>query len=90
MKSSPEEIRRRFDEDVERFSNLETGQSTTMDAPLMMDLTTQAAAETNPQATRVLDVGCGAGNYAIKLLQHFPNLNVTLVDLSEPMLKRAV
>ena len=27
MKSTVEEIRRRFDADVERFSNLETGQS---------------------------------------------------------------
>jgi tRNA (cmo5U34)-methyltransferase len=34
MKSSVDEIRRRFDADVERFSNLDTGQSSTVDAPL--------------------------------------------------------
>ena len=90
MKSSIEEIRRRFDQDVERFSNLETGQTTSLDAPLMMELAIQAAAATTPQAGHLLDVGCGAGNYSIKLLQAIPNLDVTLVDLSKPMLDRAV
>ena len=33
MKSSVAEIRARFDHDVERFANLETGQSATVDAP---------------------------------------------------------
>jgi len=89
-KSSVDEIRQRFDADVERFSNLETGQSATVDAPLAMTLVAQAAAATTPNATSVLDVGCGAGNYTLKLLQHVPNLNVTLVDLSRPMLDRAV
>lgn len=90
MKSTVEQIRQRFDNDVERFSNLETGQSATMDAPLTLELIVGAAAATNPQATHVLDVGCGAGNYTLKLLQRLPNLNVTLVDLSQPMLNRAV
>ena len=67
-KSSVEEIRRRFDNDVERFSDLETGQSATIDAPLVMDLITAAAAEVCPQATASLDIGCGAGNYTLKLL----------------------
>ena len=40
-KSTLEEIRERFDNDVERFSNLETGQSATVDAPLAMELVTQ-------------------------------------------------
>jgi tRNA (cmo5U34)-methyltransferase len=90
MKSTPDEIRRRFDSDVERFSNLETGQSATIDAPLVMELVTAAAAATNPGARSILDVGCGAGNYAIKLLEKLPNLSVTLIDLSRPMLDRAV
>jgi tRNA (cmo5U34)-methyltransferase len=38
----------------------------------------------------VLDIGCGAGNYTLKLLQLLPELNVTLVDLSRPMLDRAL
>jgi tRNA (cmo5U34)-methyltransferase len=90
MKSTVEEIRQRFDNDVERFSNLETGQSATVDSPLAMELVAQAAAVTNPCATHVLDVGCGAGNYTLKLLQFLPDLNATLVDLSRPMLDRAV
>jgi tRNA (cmo5U34)-methyltransferase len=89
MKSSVEEIRRRFDADVERFSNLETGQSATVDAPLAMSLVSQAAAVTTPGARHVLDVGCGAGNYTLKLLEFLPDLDVTLIDLSRPMLDRA-
>lgn len=89
MKSTVKEIRQRFDNDVERFSNLQTGQSATIDAPLVMDLITQAAAATNPDATHALDVGCGAGNYTLKLLQVLPDLHVDLVDLSQPMLDRA-
>jgi tRNA (cmo5U34)-methyltransferase len=89
MKSTVDEIRRRFDADVERFSNLDTGQSATVDAPLAMALVARAAAATTPHARHVLDVGCGAGNYTLKLLEHLPNLDVTLNDLSGPMLDRA-
>src|SRR5438094_10084004 len=89
MKSSVDEIRRRFDADVERFSNLETGQSSTVDAPLALELIVRAAAATTPSATHLLDVGCGAGNYSLKMLQALPGLDVTLVDLSRPMLDRA-
>jgi tRNA (cmo5U34)-methyltransferase len=90
MKSTVEQIRERFDHDVERFSNLETGQSATIDAPLTLELIASVAAATTPSATHLLDIGCGAGNYTLKILQHLPNLNVTLVDLSKPMLNRAV
>jgi len=90
MKSTVDEIRQRFDADVERFSNLETGQSATVDAPLAMALVARAAAVTTPHARHVLDVGCGAGNYTLKLLEFLPNLDVTLIDLSQPMLDRAV
>jgi tRNA (cmo5U34)-methyltransferase len=88
-KSSVSKIRQRFDNDVERFSNLEIGQTTTIDSPLMLELVTQAVAATNPQATHILDVGCGAGNYTLKLLQSLPDVDITLVDLSQPMLDRA-
>lgn len=89
MKSTVDEIRRRFDADVERFSNLDTGQSATVDAPLALALVAEAAAATTPHARHVLDVGCGAGNYALKLLERLPGLDVTLIDLSQPMLDRA-
>jgi tRNA (cmo5U34)-methyltransferase len=88
-KSAVDEIRARFDGDVERFSNLETGQTATVDAALCMDLVARGAAASNPQATRVLDVGCGAGNYSLKLREHLPRVLVTLVDLSQPMIDRA-
>ena len=89
MKSTVEQIRERFDKDVERFSQLETGQSATVDAPLALDLITRAAATVTPHATAVLDIGCGAGNYTLKLLQRLPDLDCTLIDLSQPMLERA-
>jgi tRNA (cmo5U34)-methyltransferase len=89
MKSTVDQIRQRFDADVERFSNLQTGQSATIDAPLVMDLITQAAAAVTPHARDLLDLGCGAGNYSLKLLERLPNLSITLVDLSRPMLDRA-
>ncbi len=89
-KSTVDEIRNRFDNDVERFSNLETGQSATIDARLAMDLVATAAAHSTPAARRLLDLGCGAGNYSLRLLQELPGLEVTLVDLSRPMLDRAV
>jgi tRNA (cmo5U34)-methyltransferase len=88
-KSSVDEIRQRFDSDVERFSNLSTGQQATVDAALAMDLVTEAAARVTPQARRLIDVGCGAGNYTLKLLERLPDLDVTLIDLSRPMLDRA-
>ena len=90
MKSTVEQIRERFDNDVERFSNLETGQSATVDAPLSLDLIAKAAAAANPLATAILDIGCGAGNYTLRLLQELPIVDVTLVDLSQRMLERAV
>lgn len=89
-KSTAEQIRDRFDHDVERFSNLETGQAAIIDAPLMLELITSAAAAVTPQARSVLDVGCGAGNFTIKMLQKRPGLEATLIDLSRPMLDRAV
>ena len=89
-KSTPDEIRRRFDNDVERFANLETGQSATVDAPLGLELIAAAAAAVNPAAASLLDIGCGAGNYSLKLMQHLRLRTVTLIDLSRSMLDRAV
>lgn len=89
MKSTVDEIRERFDAEVDRFSNLETGQSATVDAPLAMALIAEAAAATTPHARHALDIGCGAGNYSLKLLQRLPHLDITLVDLSGAMLDRA-
>lgn len=88
-KSSTEEIRKRFDDDVERFSNLETGQTATIDAPLSMELVIQAAVSCTRNIQRVLDIGCGAGNNTLKLLQATGPFDCDLIDLSQPMLDRA-
>lgn len=89
-KSTPEEIRQRFDNDVERFSNLETGQSATIDAPLGLELIAGAAKAVNAGAAALLDIGCGAGNYTLKIMRTLPIRSATLIDLSKPMLDRAV
>ena len=88
-KSTVDEIRARFDADVERFASLDTGQATTVDAPLVLDLIAEAAASVTPHARSLLDVGCGAGNYALRVLRELPDLDVDLLDLSRPMLDRA-
>ena len=87
-KSTTEEIRLRFDNDVERFSHLETGQTATIDAPLVMDLLTKAAFSCTPNIRRVLDIGCGAGNNTLKLLELASPFGCDLVDLTEPMFSR--
>ncbi|MGD8846447.1 MAG: class I SAM-dependent methyltransferase [Desulfobacteraceae bacterium] len=88
-KSTVDQIRRRFDKDVDRFSNLDSGQEAAMDAPVMMALTTEAALAASPHAVRMLDIGCGAGNYTLKILQSKTDMHCELVDLSGPMLERA-
>ncbi len=88
-KSTVEEIRERFDNDVERFSNLDTGQLSTIDAKISLELITEASKRIVPHAENLLDIGCGAGNYSLMMLSKIPNLNCTLVDLSKPMLDKA-
>ncbi len=89
QKSTIEEIKTRFDNDVERFSNLETGQTSTVDAPLAMELITRAAVKSTANIDNVLDIGCGAGNNTIKLSQSVAPFNCDLVDLSPAMLEKA-
>ncbi len=88
-KSTVNEIRARFDADVERFSKRETGQTALIDAVLALDLIAGAALAATPQSAHILDIGCGAGNFSLALLERLPNRAVTLNDLSNPMLERA-
>jgi tRNA (cmo5U34)-methyltransferase len=88
-KSTPEEIRAFFDQDVERFSNLETGQQAVPDAPLVLELTAQCAALFLKPGARLLDLGCGAGNYTLRIMKETGPLECHLADLSPRMLERA-
>ena len=88
-KSSLDEIRARFDGDVERFSNLETGQQAIPDAPLVLELVAGACARHLAAGSAVLDLGCGAGNFTLSVAGRVSGLHCTLVDLSGPMLDRA-
>lgn len=91
-KMSVEEIRKKFESDdvVRRFSDLETGQVATVDAALNLEIVAESAGRIVPNAKNVLDIGCGAGNYTLKLLSKLPDLNCTLVDLSAKMLKKSL
>lgn len=89
QKSTIHQIRERFDNDVERFSNLETGQLSTIDAKISLELITEAARRIVPAAQNLLDIGCGAGNYTLMMLSKISDLRCTLVDLSGPMLDKA-
>ena len=89
QKSTVDDIRQRFDNEVDRFSNIETGQTATIDAPLAMELISQAAVNSTKRIQRVLDIGCGAGNNTIKLSNYVLPFDCDLVDLSLPMLERA-
>jgi len=88
-KSSPETIQKNFDQQVERFSNIETGQTTAIDSPLCMELVARSASLLNPDARRVMDLGCGGGNYAVKVTSLLPEVDCTLIDLSSNMLAKA-
>jgi tRNA (cmo5U34)-methyltransferase len=89
-KSTVDETRERFDSDVERFSNLETGEAATIDAPLAMELVTEAALVAAPTIRRSLDIGCGAGNNTIRFLRAYEGeIAGDHCDLSRPMLERA-
>jgi tRNA (cmo5U34)-methyltransferase len=54
-----------------------------------MELVSQAAKLTNPKATRIMDLGCGGGNYAVKVASLLPHVDCTLVDISCNMVEAA-
>ncbi|GGC39840.1 hypothetical protein GCM10011386_34900 [Parapedobacter defluvii] len=88
-KSTLAEIAARFDQNVELYSNLETGQPTAIDASYSMELVVDSILAHSPDVKTVLDIGCGAGNYTLRLLSKKKPLDCTLLDLSGPMLARA-
>lgn len=88
-KLTVDEIRARFDRDVQSFSKLEVGQEAVMDSPLMLEIISSTAKSLAKEPKNILDLGCGAGNYTLKLLSVLPNVDCSLVDLSQPMLDKA-
>lgn len=64
-KSTVEEIKQRLGNNVERFSNLDTGQISTIDAKISLELITDASKRIIPNAENLLDIGCYGGNYCI-------------------------
>lgn len=88
-KSSVQDIKERFDNDVERFSNLETGQQAVVDASVMLELISEVAASVKPDVKNMLDIGSGAGNNSISIIRQLPRINCDLIDISLPMLEKA-
>lgn len=88
-KISIEELERQFDNDVERFSNEQTGQTTTVDAALVLSMVEQSILKHCPDARKMCDIGCGAGNFSLRIARKLPRMQLTLLDLSSAMLERA-
>ncbi|MDR0704549.1 MAG: class I SAM-dependent methyltransferase [Planctomycetaceae bacterium] len=88
-KISIDELRRQFDGEVDRFSNERTGQTSSVDAPLILSIFETSIARMYPNAQRLLDVGCGAGNFSLRITRKLPQLKLTLLDLSSKMLQKA-
>lgn len=88
-KSTPSEIRKKFNSLVDNYSDLESGQRTAVDSTLIASLIADTVSKVNPLATEILDIGCGAGNYSIRIASLISKANFWLNDLSENMLKKA-
>jgi len=88
-KLTVEQIKAHFDNDVERFSDITKGHQAAVDSTIALELISSAALAVTPDAQYLLDVGCGGGNWTVKLLQKRPGLDVTLLDLAPAMLERA-
>ena len=56
-KMTNDEIARRYDGEVDRFSDLTVGQETTVDSPLNLRLLAAAASRATPAAATLLDSG---------------------------------
>jgi tRNA (cmo5U34)-methyltransferase len=88
-KSTPVEIKKKFDGLVESYSDLEAGQRTAVDSTLIADLIACTVHKLHPGASDILDIGCGAGNYSLRIATCLANARFTLLDLSDKMLSRA-
>lgn len=88
-KDSLEKLRERFDNDVDRFSDEEKGQQTIVDAALVLSMVENGIQSMNPDAKDLCDIGCGGGNFSVRISRKLQDIAVTLVDLSQPMLDRA-
>lgn len=89
-KESPEQLRERFDNDVDRFSDEEKGQEAIADAALVLNMVERGITAMHPDARDLCDLGCGGGNFSVRISRKLPKIGVTLVDLSRVMLDRAV
>lgn len=86
QKHTVEEIQTLFDSDVERFSDETTGQTSAVDAAIVLDMIEESAARMQSGAKFLCDIGCGGGNFSIRIARRLPQLQVTLIDLSRSML----
>jgi len=88
-KMTVEEIRDKFDSKVDYYSNAEAGQENMPDAGKVLTMMMDAISHLNPAPKTACDIGCGAGNFSVRLSRQIPGITVDLIDLSMPMLERA-
>ena len=55
----------------------------------MMEALIEAIPFSRRDKLKVIDLGCGTGNLAQKIITAYPNANVTCIDMAENMLKMA-
>lgn len=89
-KMTLDEIRKKFDEKVDYYSNAEAGQENTPDAAAVLDMIMASIKDLDSAPESICDLGCGAGNFSLRLSRQHPGVFVDLVDLSSAMLERAV
>lgn len=88
-KLSVDALRKQFDREVDRFSDETIGQATAVDSLLVLEMVERSIAHMQPNAERLCDIGCGAGNFSLRIARRIPDVKLTILDLSRPMLDRA-
>jgi len=88
-KMTLDEIRDKFDNKVDYYSNAEAGQENMPDAGKVLSMMMDAVGSLTPLPVTACDIGCGAGNFSVRLSRQIPQITLDLVDLSMPMLQRA-
>ncbi len=83
------EISNRFDKEVEVYSNSKTGQVSTVDSGIALKLIEDMLPLLTPNAKSICDIGCGAGNFTLRVLNAFAEMDCTIIDISEKMLSTA-
>lgn len=85
--SAMDEIKKHFDEEAREFDRIIV--TLIPEYPRMVDALISAIPFDHSASIRVIDLGCGTGTVAARVLDDFPKAQVTCIDLAENMLAMA-